>query len=484
MSERGHGRVREALGDEAFERLTHLDRARAGGTPRPDAPLTLDEGARPDVDVVFAGGGLSLLVACALARRGVSVAVLDRARVGAAHREWNASGAELEVLVREGLVTRPELEALVVARYDAGLCRFGAGASHRVRGVLDHAVDGRALLAALRDRAVRDGVRVLDGASVEAVGEGPSAVAVRARDGSGTTTLVARVLCDARGAASPSATADLVCPTVGGVLRGLAHGDAPDEVDPRVGDILVTTEGVVDGRQHVWEGFPARAGELTTYLFHYARRGEESSLVALYERFFRARERYKRAAGGGVELVRPTFGYIPGWTRFGPRPRPPGARTVLVGDAAALHSPLTFCGFGAMLRSFAPTAARVAARVEGRPAVEPSDEPVHALTGALAALMARPPADGEALNELLDAAFATLAELGEPAYASLLQDRMGPEAFVDFLRRTSRRRPAVYGEVLRGLGPAALLGWGASVATGLVRARRARAASHGPRNSP
>lgn len=45
--------------------------------------------------MIIAGGGLSLLLAPALARRGLKVAVLDRGRIGAVHREWNASRSEL-----------------------------------------------------------------------------------------------------------------------------------------------------------------------------------------------------------------------------------------------------------------------------------------------------------------------------------------------------------------------------------------------------
>jgi lycopene cyclase CruA len=246
------------------------------------------------------------------------------------------------------------------------------------------------------------------------------------------------------------------------VMRGL------DDIDPNVGEILVTTEDAdAKGRQHVWEGFPGRAGEAAVYLFYYARREAvpRSGLVALYERFFAALPRYKR---GHAELVRPTFGYIPGWSRLTPPPRAPSPRIVLVGDAAARHSPLTFCGFGSMLRSFRPAASAIARAVaDGRsPGEVLTEEPIHAWTGALARVMASGSLRGGSMNALLDDAFGTLEEMGNDAFAALLQDRMAAPAFTTFLRRTAWRHPAVYREVLGSLGPRASARWATSLLAG------------------
>lgn len=433
--------LREHAGPELVERLEHLDAVRA--RPSFDRPLRApDPDASVDADVVFLGGGLSLLVAAEVARLGRRVVVLERARAGAVHREWNASERELAPLVTTGIVTAAELSELVIARYETGICRFHGSAPNRVRGVLDRAVDASALLRRVREVAVARGVTFVDGANVSGLGAGPNTVRVAWSGGE----LVARVAVDARGAASPYASADLVCPTVGGVLGGL-------DLDPKQGDILVTTEHAIRGRQHVWEGFPGRAGEVTVYLFYYARRQAAGSLADLYARFFRTLGDY---AAGVPRLVRPTFGYIPGWSRLTPPPRGPHPRIVLVGDAAARHSPLTFCGFGAMLRTFQPVAARLADATRHGPA----EESIHAWTGLLARLMASEKLDGASLNDLLGAAFASLAELGNEAFASLLQDRMSARTFVRFLRHTARRQPEVYRDVLRAMGPRAIARWG------------------------
>ncbi|MDB4943162.1 MAG: hypothetical protein JWP97_2696 [Labilithrix sp.] len=474
-ADRALGVLRERAGDELVERLEHLDRVRSA-RPRDAALPPPDAGAAVDTDVVLAGGGLSLLVAAELARLGVRVTVLERTRAGEAHREWNASDHELRPLVETGLVTEAELDALVVGRYRDGLCAFHGGTPRHVRGVLDRAVDAGPLLARVRTVAAERGVRFVDHASVVAVGSGKTAVRVGYREGSGAglRDLTARVLVDARGSASPYATADLVCPTVGGVLRGLRAGDGPREVDAGVGDILVTTEHAdpEHGLQHVWEGFPGRPGEVTVYLFYYARAGAvgrgPGTLAGLYARFFETLGSYKE---GDASLVRPTFGYIPGWSRLAPAPVGPAPRVVLVGDAAARHSPLTFCGFGSMLRSFGPAAARIARALEtGSPPPRHvvGEDDIHAWTGALATVMASGALRGPRLNGLLDAAFGTLEDLGNDEFAALLQDRMSGKRFTDFLRRTGARHPAVYRDVMRALGPVAAARWGVRLAREVI----------------
>lgn len=459
------GLLREKLGLEVEERLEHLDETRRS-PPRDAALRPMDGRGDVDTDVVLAGGGLSLLLAWALARRGVRVTVVERARAGVGHREWNASDSELRALVREGLVTDDELEGLVASRYSHGFCRFHGGGSYPVTKVLDVAVDAGRLLALARDRCVLHGVAFVDRARVTGFGPSDDGVSVRVESDRGTSELTARLALDARGSTSPYASVDLLCPTVGGVLRGLREGRGPREIDPRVGEILVTTEPAYDGptaraRQHVWEGFPGHPGETTVYLFYYASAHErhEGPLRALYTRFFETLGTYKE---GDAELVRPTFGVIPGASRLGPPPKPPHPRLGLVGDAAARHSPLTFCGFGAMLRSLALVRARVMLALErdtGLPDPLVHDAEVHAWTGGLARLMSSGTLKGNAQNELLDAAFGALHAMGDDDYGALLRDEADARTFVEFLARTSVTRPWAYVDAARGLGARGVTQW-------------------------
>lgn len=467
-------RVAEAGGRELADRLAALDRI-FGSETRPDRTLVApDVEAKPDVDVLLVGGGLSLLLAPLLARRGLSVAVADRGTVGAVHREWNGSHAELGALARAGLFTADELDGFVVARYREGVCRWAGGGVYPVSGVLDHAIDAHPLLARARVLAEEAGVRIFDRHSLEGVGFGRASLraALEAREGSKTTVL-ARVVVDARGAASPYATADIVCPTVGGVFDGFVEGDAPDEVNRAVGDILVTTEGIAEGHQHIWEGFPGRGAETTVYSFYYARRSDlrRGALTALYDRFFRELPRYKR---GSARLLRPTFGLIPGWSRLTPPPSSPSPRWLLVGDAAARHSPLTFCGFGSMVRHLEGTASRIEAAVEGR-VTAIDEEAIHAGTGLLSLLLATPSGDPRragSLNALLDAAFGALHERGDAFYGALLRDELPLGEMIGFLYGTSRRRPQVYADVLREARPVEVARWSQILLRGFVAGRR------------
>ena len=470
-------RIRAAGGEALEERLDHLDATwseRCAVTP-PAGLSAPDRGARPDYDVVLAGGGLSLLLAPLLAERGLSVAVFDRARVGGVHREWNAGRRELDALRESGLFSAADLDALIVARYARGVCRWHGGGAYPVTGVLDLAFDAGRLLGQARALAERRGVALFDGHTLLGHAAGPTAVNLRfdARDGR-RREVTTRILVDARGAASPYATADLICPTVGGVVTGLTEGDADDLVRRDTGEILATTEGVEEGRQHLWEAFPGRAGEVTIYLFHYARAADvgRGALLDLFARFFQRLPTYKR---GDARLLRPTFGYIPGWSRLGPAPAPPGPRVALVGDAAARHSPLTFCGFGASVRSLSASADALARAVEsprGVPGSIVGDAPVHAGTGALARLMAMPspdPARAGELNDLLDVAFGTLHRMGGDAYASLLRDEMPPAELVRFLSIVAAARPRVFRDVLDALGVTSVSRWGLGLARELLR---------------
>ncbi len=476
------GLLAERLGRAGADEVEALERRfRERRTAPAEPPRAPEAGATTDYDVLLAGGGLSLLYAVTLARRGLRVAVADPRGVGRAHREWNASLPELAPLLAEGVLDRAGLEQVIVNRYRAGLIRWRGSAPLLVEGVLDVAVDAQRLLDLLRARARGLGVHLLDGEAVLAHASGPGGVATllgAESPGRRSRTLTARLLLDGRGAASPHARWDLVCPTVGGVLEGLAEGTAPDEVDPTLGEILVSVDGASGGTQPIWEGFPGAPGRFTTYLFEYTepRRLGARPLTDLFVRFFETLPRYKR---GAARVVRPTFGYIPAYTRLRPRPTAPADGVLLVGDAAGRHSPLTFCGFGAALRSFGPVSDRVALLLErgdlSRRALGRvwEEHPSLSVQGALALMMidrgglgsARDP---EVINRLLGASFGALAAQGEGALRGFLQDQATPRSLVRMLTGTAASLPEVYRLALRNLTFAELLAFAVRLAAFLA----------------
>jgi lycopene cyclase CruA len=442
---------------------------------RSDGP---DGGAHLDFDVLLAGGGLSLFYGAYLAQRGLKVAIFDRGEIGRSHREWNASRDELAPLRDAGLFESAEVDALIELEYREGICRWHGGGTYPVRKVLDCVVAAAPLLAGLRARAQAAGATLLPFHALVAYAVGKGGVEVTLSGPSGERRLGGRVLLDGTGAASAHARFDLCCPTVGGVLGEVPRGDGPDELDPGRGEILVTTEDVEDGRQHIWEGFPGPKDVLTTYLFYYEEpeRLPARPLLSLYERFFTTLPRYKR---GAPRLLRPTYGYIPAYTRLRPMPASPADRVLLVGDAAARHSPLTFCGFGSMLRSFKPVSdALIACLGEDRLSRRAlaacwNEPPALRVMGGLTLMMAerpahlRPPRD---VNALLDKAFETLHEMGQDTYAAFVRDQIGFAAFMKFMRATAVKRPSIYDEVFAHLGKGEIARWTLQLAA--LRLRR------------
>lgn len=444
----------------APETLEHLDALERGFAERARCDIAADggpdRGAHVDFDVVLAGGGLSLVYGAYLARCGARVAIFDRRRIGCGHREWNISRAELHPLVDSRLFTQAEVDALVQLEYDHGICRWHGGGTYPVRRVLDCVIDAERLLDGLRARAEAAGATLLDHHALAGYRVGKGGVAVTL---SPARALTARLLVDGMGAQSPHAAFDLVCPTVGGVMRGL-------EADARVGEILVTTEGVEEDRQHIWEGFPGPGGRFTTYLFYYTepRQLPARPLTSLYARFFATLPRYKR---GDATMIKPTYGFIPAYSRLRPMPAARD-RVLLVGDAAGRHSPLTFCGFGSMIRSFLPVADALRERLaddrlDARALASVWREPPGlAVMGGLTLMMVpgrRPSGDPQAVNRLLDAAFASLAELGDEVYGAFVRDQIGFSDFMRFMRATARRRPTIYDEVFARLSKAELARW-------------------------
>lgn len=482
--------------DQHFMRRDHIRRDLS------DAELSSPDLHPPSgstFDVAVAGGGLSLIYAAVLARAGRSVCVFDRRRIGCGHREWNISRAELVPLWESGLFTQDEVERLILMQYRTGICRFAGGTDHPVSQVLDCVVDAETLLTQLRERASAAGAVLLDYhelAGYKADSDGVSIVLQPTSESAQASkrsvlqamtrkprVLRARLLIDGLGAASPHAQFDLCCPTVGGVMDGLTLGSSPLTMDPQVGEILVTTEGIEDGKQHIWEGFPAPPApqqqqtattRMTIYLFYYARteslaRLSPLPLLSLYERFFQTLQRYK---SGPLTLVRPTYGYIPAYTRLGNMPASPAQRVLLVGDAAGRHSPLTFCGFGSMIRSFWPIAVGVL-RCLREDRLQRSDlaalwtePPALQVMGGLT-LMMSPSETGESaalsdpdgLNRLLDSAFGTLAAMGDTTYGRFLRDDVDAATFVRFMLGAARKHPQVYEKVFQQLSPSEVGRW-------------------------
>ncbi len=333
---------------------------------KPASSLPADATISGEYDLIYAGGTLSLLHAGVMAgtyRR--SVLVVDRREPAKSTRDWNISRKELDNLVFTGLFTGSEIDSTIVRRYKAGWVEFfkpdGSQKRLVMENVLDCAVDADRLLGIAKEKLLASpGSTVIAGMSFICCYRFPDHIVVKTADREGKHFYYrTRVLVDVMGVLSPIAMQlnqgmpqTHVCPTVGTIASGFENADYDH------GEILVST-GPADmssrkGRQLIWEGFPGNGSQYITYLFFYDEvdSPNDKSLLALFETYFRILGEYKKP-GRDFTVHRPVFGIIPAYFHDGfNRTREiADDRIILFGDAASLGSPLTFCGFGSMVRN-------------------------------------------------------------------------------------------------------------------------------------
>jgi lycopene cyclase CruA len=292
----------------------------------------------------------------------------------------------------------------------------------------------------------------------------------------------ARLLVDGMGATSPVACQlncgrpfSLVCPTVGTVARGYRQGGDPLAVDPQRGEILVTTADACDGRQLIWETFPGKDDQVAIYLFHYVNLdephrtsspgGKEADtrvdLLELFEQFFTLLPTYKDITN--VTIIKPVYGLIPSGYK-NPSLRQADRKVlafdhvISLGDAAALQSPLTFCGFGSAVRNLRriTTLLALALRDNRLRAADLAHirayEAVPALARAFSKFMiANPYNRPEQVNETLNVFCRALNDLGEQVAAAFFRDRIAWADYTRLLLRTVRIYPHIFPLTFRTL---------------------------------
>ena len=335
-----------------------------GQTQRDPVVFTDPQGTgEPDWDLIVVGGALGSLYAAAMAGVGYRVALMERLPFGRMNREWNISRMELQTLVDMGLFTDAQVDGLILREYQDGFNKFFDAHSPvkapvlHTPTVLNLAINAEKLLQLCGEKIRQAGGRIIDQCEFVRADVGSRGVQVqgRLRTTGERVSLQGRLLVDGMGTASPIAQQlnqgrafDSVCPTVGAVI---SSGFEPGVWDSAYGDILASHGDSSRGRQLIWELFPGPNTELTFYLFHYHQVHPENpgSLLALYEDFFRILPEYRRCDLEQLVWKKATFGYIPGRFRGGPLPLV--NRVLLIGDAAAMQSPLSFTGFGSLVRN-------------------------------------------------------------------------------------------------------------------------------------
>lgn len=473
------------------ETLAHIESldaawARLLRNERPPTPLTWVSPAElpaptQDVDIVYAGGGLTLLHAYAMQKQGWRTVVFDRRPIGTTHREWNISRPELQALVDAEWFTWSELTALIAREYERGIIRFhhpnDVPVELNLPGVLDVAVDATALLSLARQKLEALGGQIYEGWTFDHLWlarDGAAGGVVQLHRNGQERTIGARLVVNGMGALSPLSLAlageglplDGVCPTVGTVAEGFAEG----EIDATVGDILVTLEGARGDHQYIWEGFPAHGNQFTTYLFYYDvtahRAHRPHSLKALFEDYFALLPTYKRP-GAHFRHVKPVYGFIPARHHLDGSAAEQ-ARVVRgllsVGDAAARQNPLTFTGFGSFVRHL-PRASHALNEllrhndVEADSLADLSAAQVNLNAMWVMARFLAPRGGADDVNSIFRDFTRALQEVGAETASRFFRDQATWNEYVTIMLRTARHRPQVIAEAFQVLGAQGVARW-------------------------
>ena len=428
-------------------------------------PMTVQESPLPlsevDWDVVVCGGTLGIMIACALQLQGLRVAVMERGILRGREQEWNICRRELEVLLELDLLTHAELEAAIATEYNPARISFHGGPDIWVRDVLNIGVDPVYLLETLKNKFIAAGGQLWENTAFTG--------AVIHRDGlrvlAGDLVFNTRLLLDAMGHFSPiglqarqGKKPDAICLVVGTCARGFPRNDT--------GDILVSFTPLLNQCQYFWEAFPARDGR-TTYLFTYIdAHPDRFSLEFLFDEYLRYLPEYQQIGLDQLQWQRALFGCFPCYQQS--PLKTPFNRILPVGDSSGNQSPLSFGGFGAMIRHLKRLTAGIqdalihSALSRQDLAILQPYQPNLDLTWLFQRSMSVgleqtiPP---DRINRLLGEIFTIMSELGDEVLRPFLQDVVQLRGLSQTLLQATVRQPDLIVKVMGQVGLKTLAYW-------------------------
>jgi len=447
------GRLRDA--DQLWQAL------RADTNP---VPLIIKESKEPlltvDWDVVICGGTLGILIGCALQRRGWRVALIERGILRGRDQEWNISRKELDVFLELELLSEAELEKAIVTEYNPARISFFEGPDFWIRDVLNIGVDPVFLLDTLKSKFLAAGGQLLEKTAFEGAAVHPDGVLIDAAGG-----LKARLLIDAMGNFSPivqqarqGEKPEGVCLVVGSCAQGFPKNET--------GDLIVSFTPIQNQCQYFWEAFPARDGR-TTYLFTYLdAHPERPSLEFFFDEYLRLLPEYQGIELSQIEFKRVLFGFFPSY-RDSPI-RMPWSRILPVGDSSGGQSPVSFGGFGSMVRHLKRLTEGIHDALESDALSQNAlaqlqpYQPNIAVTWLFQRAMSvginqqLPP---NQINQLLTGVFQAMEQLGDDVLRPFLQDVVQFPGLSKTLLLTSLTKPGLVIPVIPQVGLTTLLDW-------------------------
>ncbi|MEH2303867.1 FAD-binding oxidoreductase [Nostoc sp.] len=411
-----------------------------------------------DFDVLICGGTLGILIGCALAVKGLRVALMERGILWGREQEWNISRQELDVFVELNLLTEDELETAIATKYNPARVSFDGGTEVWVEDVLNIGVDPVYLLATLKTRFLAVGGKLLENTSFTEAIVHPDGVMVN-------NQFKTRLLIDAMGHLSPitqqarqGKKPDALCLVVGSCAQGFAENNS--------GDLLLSFTPLQNQCQYFWEAFPARDGR-TTYLFTYMdAHPQRLSLEGLFEEYLRLLPEYQGVELSKLKFQRALFGFFPTY-RQSPL-KTPWNRILPAGDSSGSQSPLSFGGFGAMVRHLKRLIYGIYEALETEQlsvkalALLQPYQPSLTVTWLFQKAMSvgiNQKIAPDQINQLLSAVFQEMQQLGTPVLKPFLQDIVQFSALTQTLLKTGLSHPGIVAKIIPQVGLGSLLDW-------------------------
>ncbi len=460
------GQVQEILAQVKGEPLKGLKFAdqrwtqwRQGQIPRPNVVRTSSENCQDyDCDVVVCGGTLGIMLAAALQRQGWQVVVLEKGVLQGRDQEWNISRTELETLTELELLTPAELQEVIFTEYNPARVQFLNGEPLWVENILNIGVSPKALLAKLKEKFLTWGGKVF---------EHNACTEIEVCDGGAIAkteklSLKTRLILDGMGHFSPIAQQarqgrkpDGICLVVGSCAKGFEQN--------KTGDLIYSFTPIRNQCQYFWEAFPARDGR-TTYLFTYLdAHPDRFSLEFLLDEYLKLLPEYQQTELTALDFQRFLFGFFPSY-RQSPV-RYPWGRILPIGDSSGAQSPVSFGGFGSMLRHLKRLSAGINDALKqyccDRPSLAQLQpyQPNLSVTWLFQKAMSvgvKQRCNPNEINDLMNAVFAVMADLGDDVLYPFLQDVVQFQGLAKTLPRVNF--PTVL-PLLPKLGVGALTDW-------------------------
>ena len=436
------------------------------------APQAVKNSQQPlenlDFDIVIGGGTLGILIGTALAVRGWRVALLERGTLRGRDQEWNISRKELDAFLELNLLSVEEIEKAIATEYNPARISFANTPDIWVRDVLNIGIDPLYLLETLKQRFLQAGGKLFENTPFKTATIHPNGVLVESANTDtqpATNLFKTQLFLDAMGHFSPivrqarqGKKPDAVCLVVGSCAQGYPKNDT--------GDIFASFTPMQNQCQYFWEAFPARDGR-TTYLFTYIDADTERfSLETLFEEYLRLLPQYQNVELEQLKFQRALYGFFPCY-RQSPL-KTPWDRILPVGDSSGSQSPLSFGGFGAMVRHLKRLTLGIDEALTSdslsknslallQP-YQPNLSVTWLFQRSMSAAMNQK-IDPNQINQLLAAVFQVMEELGEPVLKPFLQDIVLFPALSKTLFKTAISHPGLVMKIIPQVGIANLLDW-------------------------